>query len=94
MNTTAVLIGVVGIIIVMLCAIGAAYYSGRKQEIADDDLDYLEQLARDHEQGIEDNRKAIMWLIRMIENNYTLSVAQNARLDRVRSILRNPFARG
>jgi hypothetical protein len=94
MNTTATLIGVVGFIIAALCAIGVAYYSGRKQEIVDDDLEYLEQLARDHEQGIEDNRKAIMWLIRMIERNYALSVAQAARLDRVRNMLRKPFARG
>jgi hypothetical protein len=87
MNTTAALIVFVGIIIATLCAIGAAYYSGRKQDIANDDLEYVEDVAREHEQGIEDNRKRLLWLIRMIENNYTLSVAQTARLDRVRRIL-------
>ena len=90
MNTTAALMGVFGIIIAMLCALGAAYYSGRKQEIANDDLEYVELVAREHEQGIADNRKRLLWLIRMIENNYALSVAQTARLDRVRSILRKP----
>ena len=87
MNTTAALIVFVGIIIATLCAIGAAYYSGRKQDIANDDLEYVEDVAREHAQGIADNRKRLLWLIRMIENNYTLSVAQTARLDRVRRIL-------
>ena len=73
----------------MLCAVGAAYYSGRKQEIANDDLEYLEDVAREHEHGIADNRKRLLWLIHMIENNYAPSVAQTARLDRVRSILRH-----
>jgi hypothetical protein len=41
----------------MLCAVGTAYYSGRKQEIANDDLKFLEDVAREHEQGIADNRK-------------------------------------
>ena len=94
MNTTAALIGVFGIIIAMLCAMGAAYYSGRKPEIVSDDLEYLEHLAREHEQGIEDNRKAILWLIRMIENNYTLSAAQTARLERVRRMLRETAGQG
>jgi hypothetical protein len=89
MNTTAALIGVVGIIIAALCAMGAAYYSGRKPDIGNDDLDYVEDVAREHEQGIADNRKRILWLIRMIENSYTLSAAQTARLDRMRTMLRH-----
>jgi hypothetical protein len=89
MNTTAALIGFVVIIIAMLCALGAAYYSGRKQEIANDDLEFLENVAREHEQGIADNRIRLLWLIHMVENKYTPSVAQTARLDRVRNLLRH-----
>ena len=92
MNTTAALIGFIGITIGMLCAVGAAYYSGRKQEIANDDLEYLEAVAREHEQGIADNRKRLLWLIHMIENNYTFSGAQTARLNRVRLMLRETKA--
>jgi uncharacterized protein (DUF2225 family) len=88
MNTTAAMIGFFGIIIAVLCAVGAAYYSERKPETADDDLEYLEDVAREHEQGIADNRKKLLWLIHMIENNYTSSVAQTARLNRVRHMLR------
>jgi hypothetical protein len=89
MNTTAALIGFFGIVIAMLCAVGAAHYSERKPEIANDELEYLEDLAREHEQGIADNRKRLLWLIHMIENNYTFSVVQNTRLDRVRRMLRH-----
>jgi hypothetical protein len=89
MNTTAALIGMFGIFIAMLCAMGAAYYSWRKQEIANDDLEYVEAVAREHEQGIADNRKRLLWLIHMIDNKYTLPVAQTARMDRVRSMLRH-----
>jgi hypothetical protein len=89
MNTTAALIGFFGIIIAMLCAVGAAHYSERKPEIANDDLEYLEDVAREHEQGIADNRKRLVRLILMVENKYALSVAQTARLDRVRGMLRH-----
>jgi hypothetical protein len=89
MNTTAALIGFFGIIIAMLCAVGAAYYSERKPEIANDDLEYLEDVAREHEQGIADNRKRLVRLILMVENKYALSIAQTARLDRVRGMLRH-----
>jgi hypothetical protein len=90
MNTTAALIGFVGIMIAMLCAVGAAYYSERKPEISNDNLEYLEDVAREHEQGIADNRKRLLQLIYMIENKHTPSVAQTARIDRVRSMLRKP----
>ena len=89
MNTTAALIGFVVIIIAMLCAVGAGYYSGRKPQITNDELEYLEDVAREHEQGIADNRKRLVWLIHMAENKYALSVAQTARLDRVRGMLRH-----
>jgi len=88
MNTSAALIGFFGITVALLCAVGADYYAGRKQEIANDDLEYVEDVAREHEQGIAGNRKRLLWLILMIENNYTPSLAQTARLDRVRSMLR------
>ena len=81
MNTTAALIVFVGIIIATLCAIGAAYYSGRKQDIANDDLEYVEDVAREHEQGIADNRKKLAWLIHMIERNHAPSATLTARLD-------------
>ena len=45
MNTTATLIGFVGITIVMLSVMRAVYYSGREQEIANDDLEYVEDVA-------------------------------------------------
>jgi hypothetical protein len=89
MNTTAALIGFVVIIIAMLCAVGAAYYSERKPKITDDELEYLEDVAREHEQGIADNRKRLVRLIHMAENKYAFSVAQTARLDRVRGMLRH-----
>jgi hypothetical protein len=92
MNATAAMIGFFGIVIAMLCAVGAAYYSERKPEMADDDLKYLEDVAREHEQGIADNRKRLLWLIHMIENNYTFSGAQTARLNRVRLMLRETKA--
>jgi hypothetical protein len=88
MNTTGALIGFFGIIIAMLCAVGAAYYPGRKPDIANDDMEYLEYVAREHAQGIADNRNRLLWLIHTIENNCTSSVAQTARLDRVRLMLR------
>ena len=88
MNTTAALIVFVGIIIAMLCAMGAAYYSGRKLEIANDDLEFLEDVAREHEQGIADNRKKLAWLIHMIERNHAPSATLTARLDRARRMLR------
>jgi hypothetical protein len=89
MNTTAALIGFVVIIIAMLCAVGAAYYSERKPKITDDELEYLEDVAREHEQGIADNRKRLVRLIHMAENKYAFSVVQTARLDRVRGMLRH-----
>jgi hypothetical protein len=88
MNAAAALIGFFGIMIAMLCAAYAAHYSERKPEIANDNLEYLEDVAREHEQGIADNRRRLLWLIHTIENKYTPSVAQTARLDRVRSMLR------
>jgi hypothetical protein len=89
MNTTAALIGFFGITIAMLCAVGAKYCSRRKPEIDDNELEYLEDVAREHELGIADNRKRLVWLIHMVENKYALSVAQTARLDRVRGTLRH-----
>jgi hypothetical protein len=89
MNATAALIGFFGVIIAMLCAVGAAYYSQRKPEIDDNQLEFLEEVAREHELGIADNRKRLMWLIHLVENKYEVSVAQAARLDRVRGILRH-----
>jgi hypothetical protein len=83
MNTSPALIGFFGITVAL-----ADYYAGRKQEIANDDLEYVEDVAREHEQGIADNRKRLLWLTLVIENNYTPSLAQTARLDRVRSVLR------
>jgi len=87
MNIPTALIGFFGVIVVMLCALGVTYYSGRKQEIANDDLEYVELVAREHEEGIADNRKRLLWLIYMIEKNCAPSVAQTARLDRVRLML-------
>jgi hypothetical protein len=92
MNSTAVLIGFFGIMIAVLSALGAAYCSERKPEMANEDLEYVEDVAREQEQGIADNRKRLLWLIHMVENNYALSAAQIERLDRVRSMLRH--ARG
>ena len=88
MNTTAALIGSFGIMIAMLCAVGAAYYSERKPQISNDNLEYLEDVAREHAHGIADNRKRLQRLIHMVESNYALSVAQTARMERVRSMLR------
>jgi hypothetical protein len=87
MNIPTALIGFFGVIVVVLCAVGVTYYSERKQEIANDDLEYVELVAREHEQGIADNRKRLQWLIFVIEKNCTPSVAQTARLDRVRLVL-------
>jgi hypothetical protein len=88
MNTGAAWIVLIGIVIATLCAIGVAYCSGRKQDIANDDLEYVEDMAGEYEQGIVDNQERLLWLIHMIKNNYTLSIAQTARLDRVRRMLR------
>jgi hypothetical protein len=87
MNTTAVWIGVCGIIIAVLCVLYAVYYWERKQIIDNSELEYLDELAREQEQGIADNRKKLAWLIRIIENNHTPSATLTARLDRVRRIL-------
>jgi hypothetical protein len=57
MNTSAALIGFFGITVALLCAVGADYYAGRKREIANDDLEYVEDVAREHEQGIADKSK-------------------------------------
>ena len=87
MNIPTALIGFFGVIVAMLSVMRAVYYSGRKQEIANDDLEFLEDVAREHEQGIADNRKRLMWLIPMVENKYALTVAHTARLDRMRLML-------
>jgi len=89
MNTTVVWIGVCGIVISVLCVLYAVYCWERKQIVENSELEYLDELAREHEQGIADNRKKLAWLIRMIENNHTPSATLTTRLDRVRRILRN-----
>jgi hypothetical protein len=89
MNATLVWISICGIIIAVLCLMYAVYYWERKQIADNGDLEYLDEIAREHEQGIADNRKKLAWLIRMIENNHTPSATLVAHLDRVRRILRS-----
>jgi hypothetical protein len=89
MNNTAVWIGVLGIIVAILCFMGAVYYWDRKQIADNRELEYLNELAREHEQGIADNSERLAWLIRLIENNHAPSATLSARLDRVRRMLRD-----
>jgi hypothetical protein len=94
MDSTVVWIGIFGSIIAVLCLIYAVYSWERKKFAEERELAYLDELALEHEEGAADNRKKLEWLIRMIENNYSPSSARDARLDRVRRILRHtPEAR-
>jgi hypothetical protein len=93
MSTTAVWIGIIGTVIAVVSAVYAGYYWADKQ-IPDDagidsELDYLDELVREHEQGIADNRKRLKWLIQLIESNYDLSSGQFAHLGRIRRMLAN-----
>jgi hypothetical protein len=88
MNTTVVWIGVSGIVIAVLGYLGAVYYWERKQIADERELEYLDELTREHEQGIADNREKLARLIRMIERNHAPSATLTARLDRARRLLR------
>jgi hypothetical protein len=50
-------------------------------------LEWLEELAKEHQEGIRDNRKQLEWLIRAIRTNYPSSPALEKRLENVRRIL-------
>ena len=50
-------------------------------------LEWLEELANEHQQGIRDNRKQLEWLIRAIRTNIPSSPALEQRLENVRRIL-------
>jgi hypothetical protein len=88
MNTTTVWIGFSGIIIAVLSVVYAVYYWERKEIVDESEVTYLDELAREHEQGIADNRKKLAWLIHMIERNHAPSATLTARLDRARRMLR------
>ncbi len=88
MNITTVWIGVIGAFVAVLSVMYAVYYWKRKQIADERELGYLDELAREHEQGIADNREKLARIIRMIENNHTPSATLTARLDRVRRMLR------
>jgi hypothetical protein len=88
MNTTVVWIGVFSIIIAVLGLSYAVYSWERKQIAGDRELEYLDELTREHEQGIADNREKLGRLIRMIERNHAPSATLTARLDRARRMLR------
>jgi hypothetical protein len=60
MNIPTALIGFFGVIVVLPSAVGVTYYSGRKPEIANDDLEYVELAARKREEGIADNRNRLL----------------------------------
>jgi hypothetical protein len=87
MNSTVVWIGLGGIVACLAAVLYAVYFWEEKQIIEDSELEYLDEIAREHELGIADNRKRLRWLIHSIENNYTRTDALNARLDRVRRII-------
>jgi hypothetical protein len=88
MDTTEVWIGLSGIMIAVLGYLVAVYHWERKQITDERELEYLEELTREHEQGIADNREKLTRLIRMIERNHAPSATLTARLDRARRLLR------
>jgi chemotaxis regulatin CheY-phosphate phosphatase CheZ len=67
----------------------AGYYWDEQQitDESDSELDYLDELVQEHEEGIADNRKRLKWLIQLIENNYDLSPGRVAHLGRIRRML-------
>jgi len=96
MSTTAIWIGIIGTVIAVIPAVYAGYKWTENQITDTDDvgidseLDYLDELVREHEQGIADNRERLKWLILLIENNYDLSSLSSGRiahLDRIRRML-------
>jgi hypothetical protein len=88
MDTTEVWIGLSGIMIAVLGYLVAVYHWERKQITDERELEYLEELTREHEQGIADNREKLARLIRMIERNHASSATLTARLDRARRLFR------
>ena len=87
MNSTMVWLGLGAIVVCLAAVLYAVYFYEEKQIIEDSELEYLDEIAREHELGIADNRKRLKWLIHSIENNYTQTPALKARLDRVRRII-------
>ena len=87
MNSTMVWLGLGAIVVCLAAVLYAVYFYEEKQIIEDSELAYLYEITREHELGIADNRKRIIWLIHSIENNYTQTPALKARLDRVRRII-------
>jgi hypothetical protein len=89
MNSTVVWVGIIGIVIAVLSALYAAYSWERRRMIENDDLNYLDELVREHALGIADSRRDIEWLIEMIEKTHWRSDYLPLRLDHARRILRD-----
>ncbi len=87
MNSAMVWLGLGAIVVCLAAVLYAVYFYEEKQIIEDSELEYLDEIAREYELGIADNRKRPKWLIHSIENNYTQTPALKARLDRVRRII-------
>ena len=87
MNSTMVWLGLGAIVVAIASVLYAVYFHEEKQIIEDSELEYLDEIAREHEVGIADNRQRLRWLIHSIENNSTPSGKLKARLDRVRRII-------
>jgi hypothetical protein len=61
----------------------------RKQAGAANELEWLEELAHEHKQGIRDHSEKLEWLIRVIEKEHEPSAALTKRLENVRRILKD-----
>ena len=58
-----------------------------KRRANENELEWFEELAKEHEEGKRDNRDYLERLIRSIEKDHQPSPALTKRLDRVRRIL-------
>jgi hypothetical protein len=81
--------GIVSIVLAVLCLLYSVYCSERKKIADASELDYLDELMREHELRIADHHKKLEWLIRIIENNQPPSKELNDRLSRVQRMLQN-----
>jgi hypothetical protein len=59
----------------------------RKQVGHANDLEWLDELLKEHLDGIRDNRKKLEWLMQTIEKEHAPSAALTKRLENVRRIL-------
>ena len=67
-----------------------SWFRGHREQVGDaNDLQWLEELAHEHKQGICDHTEKLEWLIRLIEKEYEPSSALTKRLENVRRILKD-----